>query len=59
MDKKAGRLRGFPRDGDEFHVFNLYLNKEVFIKFKSQCVVDGVTVREKLINMIESSLEHL
>jgi len=59
MDKKAERLRGFARDGDEFHVFNLYLNKEVFRKFKSQCVVDGVTVREKLINMIKSSLEHL
>ena len=59
MDKKAGRLRGFPRDGDEFHVFNLYLDKEVFRNFKAQCVVDGVTVREKLINMIESSLEHL
>ena len=56
MDKKAERLRGFPRDGDEFHVFNLYLDKEVFRRFKAKCVVEGMTVREKLIELVESSL---
>ena len=56
MDKKASRLRGFPRDGEEFHVFNLYLDKELFTKFKAKCVTDGTTVRLKLIELVKSSL---
>ena len=56
MDKKASRLRGFPREGDEFHVFNLYLDRELFTRFKAKCVTDGTTVRLKLIELVESSL---
>jgi hypothetical protein len=56
MEKKASRLRGFPRDGDEFHIFNLYLNKELFTKFKAKCVTENTTVRLKLIELVESSL---
>jgi|TARA_R100001530_G_scaffold121926_1_gene89446 hypothetical protein len=56
MEEKARRLRGFPREGRDCHVFNLYLDKAVFRNFRAQCIIDGVTVREKLISMIESSL---
>jgi len=59
MDKKASRFRGVPRDGDDQHVFNLYLHKDLFYDFKAQCVRDNTSVREKIINMIKSSLEHL
>ena len=56
MDKKASRLRGFPREGDEFHVFNLYLDRELFTRFKAKCVTEDTTVRLKLIELVESSL---
>ena len=56
MDKKAERLRGFRRDGDDVHIFNLYIDNELFTTFKAQCVIDGKTVREKLIELIKSSL---
>ena len=56
MDKMSSRLRGFPREGDEFHVFNLYLDRELFTKFKAKCVTENTTVRLKLIELVESSL---
>jgi hypothetical protein len=56
MDKMAARLRGFPREGDDIHIFNLYIDNEMFKNFKTQCVIEGVTVREKLIELVESSL---
>ena len=56
MDKKASRLRGFPREGEDFHVFNLYLDKELFTSFKAQCVAEKTTVRLKLIGLVKSSL---
>ena len=56
MDKKASRLRGFPREGDDMHVFNLYINNELFVNFKAQCVTENITVREKLIDLVKSSL---
>jgi len=56
MDKKASRLRGFPREGSDIHIFNLYIDNDMFKNFKTQCVIEGVTVREKLIALVESSL---
>jgi len=56
MDKKAKRLRFYD---DSFHIFQLPIAKDLFIKFKAQCVIDGVTMKEKLTSMVESSLEHL
>ena len=56
MDKMASRLRGFPRYDDETHLYQLPINKKLFKSFKAQCVEEEVTVRDKLINLVESSL---
>ena len=53
MDKKAERLRFYD---DSIHLFQLPIKKELFTKFKSQCVLDGVTMKDKVTGMIESSL---
>ena len=56
MDKKAERLRGFPRYDDETHLYMLPINKKLFKSFKAQCVEEEVTVRDKLISLVKSSL---
>ena len=56
MDKKAERLRFYD---DSIHIFQLPIDKELFIKFKAQCVKDSVTMKDKVTKMIKSSLEHL
>ena len=53
MDKKAERLRFYD---DSMHLFQLPIKKELFTKFKAQCVLDGTTMKDKLTGMIESSL---
>ena len=53
MDKKAARLRFYD---DSIHLFQLPIKKELFTKFKAQCVLDGVTMKDKVTEMIESSL---
>ena len=53
MDKKAARLRFYD---DSIHLFQLPIKKELFTKFKAQCVLDGVTMKDKVTDMIESSL---
>ena len=53
MDKKAARLRFYD---DRIHLFQLPIEKELFTKFKAQCVLDGVTMKDKVTDMIESSL---
>ena len=57
MDKKAERLRGLPpRDDESVHIFNLYIDNELFTNFRAQCILEKMTVREKIIALVESSL---
>ena len=58
MDKKAERLR-YPQYDESVHIFQLPIDKKLFIKFKAQCVKDSVTMRDKMTEMIESSLGHV
>ena len=56
MDKKAERLRFYD---DSIHIFQLPIAKDLFTKFKAQCVKDGVTMKDKMTDMIRSSLGHV
>jgi len=56
MDKKAERLRFYD---DSIHIFQLPIDKDLFTKFKAQCVKDSVTMKDKMTEMIESSLGHV
>ena len=58
MDKKAERLR-YPQYDESVHLFQLPIDKELFTKFKAQCVKDGVTMRDKMTDMVKSSLGHV
>ena len=58
MDKKAERLR-YSQYDESVHIFQLPIDKELFTKFKAQCVEDGLTMRDKITEMIESSLGHI
>ena len=58
MDKKAARLR-YPQYDESVHIFQLPIDKKLFTKFKAQCVEDGLTMRDKITKMIESSLGHI
>ena len=58
MDKKAERLR-YPQYDESVHIFQLPIDKKLFIKFKAQCVKDSVTMKDKMTEMIESSLGHV
>ena len=58
MDKKAERLR-YPQYDESVHLFQLPIDKKLFIKFKTQCVKDSVTMKDKMTEMIESSLGHV
>ena len=58
MDKKAARLR-YPQYDESVHIFQLPIDKKLFTKFKAQCVEDGLTMRDKITEMIESSLGHI
>ena len=55
---EAERLR-YPQYDESVHLFQLPIDKKLFIKFKTQCVKDGVTMRDKMTEMIESSLGHV
>ena len=57
MDKKAERLRYKYDDSIQF--YQLPIDRDLFTKFKVQCVKDGVTMKDKLTEMIESSLGHV
>ena len=57
MDKKAERLRYQYDDGIQF--YQLPIDRDLFTKFKAQGVKDGVTMKDKLTEMIESSLGHV
>jgi len=41
---------------DSIHLFQLPIKKELFNKFKAQCALDRVTMKDKLTGWIESSL---
>ena len=56
MEKKAERLRFYD---DSIHIFQLPIDRDLFTKFKAQCVKDGVTMKDKMTDMIESSLGHI
>ena len=57
MDKKVEKPRELPpRDSDGVHVFNLYIDDELFTNFRAQCILENMTVREKLTGWIKSSL---
>ena len=56
MEEKARRLRGYPRYDDDTHLFQLPINRVLFTSFKVQCVAEGVTVRDKIISLVKSSL---
>ena len=57
MDKKAERLRYKYDDSIQF--YQLPIDRDLFTKFKAQCVKDGVTMKDKMTDMIESSLGHI
>ena len=57
MDKKAERIRYQYDEGIQF--YQLPIDRGLFTKFKAQCVKDGVTMKDKLTEMIESSLGHV
>ena len=57
MDKKAERLRYQYDEGIQF--YQLPIDRGLFTKFKAQGVKDGVTMKDKLTEMIESSLGHV
>ena len=57
MDKKAERLRYQYDEGIQF--YQLPIDRGLFTKFKAQWVKDGVTMKDKLTEMIESSLGHV
>ena len=57
MDKKAERLRYKYDDSIQF--YQLPIDRDLFTKFKAQCVKDGVTIKDKMPAMIVSSLEHI
>ena len=57
MDKKAERLRYKYDDGIQF--YQLPIDRDLFPKFKAQCVKDGVTMRDKMTDMVKSSLGHV
>ena len=57
MDKKAERLRYKYDDSIQF--YQLPIDRDLFTKFKAQCVKDGVTIKDKVTDMIESSLGHI
>ena len=57
MDKKAERLRYKYDDGIQF--YQLPIDRDLFTKFKTQCVKDGVTMKDKMTDMIKSSLGHV
>ena len=62
MDKKEKGLEA-PRKSsnlgfydDSMHLFQVAIKKELFNKFKAQCALDRVTMKDKLTGWIESSL---
>ena len=57
MDKKAERLRYKYEDSIQF--YQLPIDRDLFTKFKAQCVKDGVTMKDKMTDMIKSSLGHV
>ena len=57
MDKKAERLRYQYDEGIQF--YQLPIDRGLFTKFKAQCVKDGVTIKDKMTDIIVSSLEHI
>ena len=56
MDKKSQRLR--IKNGDT-HTLQIPLDRELFTQFKIQCIKDGLTIKDKITSMIESSLGHV
>tara|TARA_R100000008_G_C3586279_1_gene172602 strand:- start:275 stop:445 length:171 start_codon:yes stop_codon:yes gene_type:complete len=56
MDKKSERLRGFE---NESHMLQVDVNKKLFTRFKAQCIKDGYTIKEKISEMMKSSLKHI
>ena len=57
MDKKAERLRYKYEDSIQF--YQLPIDRDLFTKFKAQGVKDGVTMKDKMTDMIKSSLGHI
>ena len=57
MEKKAERLRYKYEDSIQF--YQLPIDRDLFTKFKAQCVKDGVTMKDKMTDMIKSSLGHI
>ena len=53
MDKKAERLRFYD---DSIHLFQLPIEKELFAKFKAQCAIEGVTLKDKMTEFVKSCL---
>ena len=57
MDKKAERLRYQYDDSIQF--YQLPIDRKLFTKFKAQCIKDGMTIKDKITKMIESSLDYI
>ena len=57
MEKKAERLRYQYDDSIQF--YQLPIDRKLFTKFKAQCIKDGLTIKDKITEMIRSSLDHI
>jgi hypothetical protein len=53
MGRKPQGLRQYD---DSVHIFQLPIDKELFLKFKAICILNGITMKDKLAELIELSL---
>jgi len=56
MDKKAERLR-YSRTDDNVHTFILPIGKDLFKRFKAQCVYEEVLIKDKILDLIVENLD--
>ena len=49
MENKKDQITGT-------HLFQVQIERDLFLKFKAICVLNNVSMREKITGMIESSL---
>lgn len=55
MDKKSARLR-IPKEDDNYRKLQIWVDKELFIQFKTLCISEGITMKDKMTGLITSSL---
>ena len=55
MDKKSARLR-IPKEDENYRKLQIWVDKELFIQFKTLCISEGITMKDKMTGLITSSL---